>query len=593
MDRKQPSFVGRDELLRAYRDTIHGFSEHSGARAIINLHAITGMGKTWFARLLYDDSEIRARYTCVWISFEPDNPLPGGSVAPKLPADEAVLQTIALLPGGVTRPVTPAPPGLAQLLVACDHVEPRAGAPLMVIVDALNVLEQLLDQEFGTQVWEYLQEQLIKPLIEHQALVLAISQGPLQWSLWDLQQQCASERLPPFDMPETTLLTTQYELQSSAGLIHYVTYGHPASITAVIRNHLEPESRPPLDISALQAPEEDIRQRLEHLSERDQDALAVVGLIRRVDANVMRYALEAARMLDPDDGRSLQSRNLIRAYVDAHLLTYRPDTRAYVFAPDVRIVIRDQVFRRDFARYARIYSALSEYYLLLDMSTAQSVRRRGWEAPDFIDWIFYSLGVAIQSISYGPDGAMDLTGLDSWISELVRLWEKLDATQRAVIALNLNRDIEVQEALQSAGLYREVLARLGLSLPIPFAQAPQYMRMVFEYLFRYRLSNRITEKDSTILIQLARYPNGFGREEVRQALMQAQGREPTAAQIATCLVLFSQTYIISYQPSTRTYQMNEWLQQFLARMSDPEQEVPREVGYGNTYPEDEALHRPG
>ena len=97
-----PTFVGREQDLRSYLDTIkHIGRAHVSylTSPISNVHAINGMGKTWLAYEIYRQATTMPHVSCAWIDFEIDSMLPDMvSNSPIISASEGIRQLWKIAP---------------------------------------------------------------------------------------------------------------------------------------------------------------------------------------------------------------------------------------------------------------------------------------------------------------------------------------------------------------------------------------------------------------------------------------------------------------------------------------------------------------
>jgi hypothetical protein len=94
----------------------------------------------------------------------------------------------------------------------------------------------LLDALDDVPYWKWIQEQIIKPLLEqHQSLVLITSQSPLFWHFWELREQ--SELLEPgtFTRAETQAFLQPKGMADMTEELHQLTGGYPLGLEYIVQ----------------------------------------------------------------------------------------------------------------------------------------------------------------------------------------------------------------------------------------------------------------------------------------------------------------------------------------------------------------------
>jgi len=565
----QPSFVGRETLLAEYRETISRYAQGEESHAILNLHAMTGMGKTWFARRLFEDAGVRRQCACAWLSFEPGASLPGDasgvlSLTATVAFEELLKQAT---PPDKQAPGLQLPPALADLPVGFEFV-PGPSERMVVFLDALNMIEQRLDAATSEEAWDALQEQVISRLLEWNRLVLAISQGPLVWTLWELNQAGRSglRPLPPFEPGETARLAERYGLESSAGLIQELTFGHPSSITAIIRHHLEPDARPPLDWPALATPEQELRQRIERLDASTQRAIWRIGVVRFVDVGTIRALLERLELIEAT-GKSQPFHELLTALSRQGLVTRDPAGKIYRFDPGLRVMVRRELRRpENLEEFSRICDTLVDWYLPQSQMPGVARRHAILYPDNLVEWAYFLLNGLNARVIAGETRPEDA---NRWQNELPAVWRAIeDPDRRQAFGNALLNDPEVRDLLESLGLHRITCTELGRDLDLQQEHAERYLRIAYDALVSQRLTHRIADRDVCVLALLARRADGFDRDDLAHAVKEVYGTHPAPQQVRAYLALFSQAFAIAYRSDTRRFVVNEWLQQFLTRLVD-------------------------
>lgn len=230
------SQVKRTELLNLVRekaDKIEAGTELP--RFIINVHGIVGIGKTSLLEQVFD--EFQHDYSVIYLNFDREDhkrhPERVGSWANVL----NLLRTLAVpsfeyLPDHIVvaqekRPASDVPlifngfPDTPEALK--DRL--KAGKPLLMLLDSLDELPY----------WKWIQEHIIKPLLDQQrTLFIITSQSRLGWHFWELREQTRTIELGPFTSQETKEFLTIHQKEQWTDYLYEVTEGYPLGLVHMV-----------------------------------------------------------------------------------------------------------------------------------------------------------------------------------------------------------------------------------------------------------------------------------------------------------------------------------------------------------------------
>lgn len=444
-----------DQLARDYRD---GDTPHM---PIINLWGITGIGKSYIVRnLLTTTPHLRV----LWLDF-----------AAQSSDTDAAAQRTALpshLPMHATRLT------LAQLIERLDATE-LFGTPSRAVFDwqdepidsndqtvtCLSPQTQvpldpshppqlvLLDGIDDLPYWQWVQEYVIRPLIERPVQVQAplpcvvvTSQMPLFWHFWELRERCEMVEVPPFDPEETTqfLALAQHrhpDLLRYTTALHTATEGYPYGL-AYARDRL---------INVLEA-------RI-----RDLDPLSLTGimpylaLVRRPNKRMMRTMLDTVQ---PPAWNTLLGQGVAPFdAIDDGLAKLAQigtiDRHSQCVTPAVRQHVERETRARDRATYRAICEVLAREYQRRLRNTANK------EVHFFLDWLYYATSVQLLDRQTAQPPACEASApTPSFVAELKQLIG-ITGLLEDNLTEHFANDTELQQRLYQAGTLTLVCELLG------------------------------------------------------------------------------------------------------------------------------------
>lgn len=235
--------VRRETVLELVKQRIHKIEEqYELPRLIVNVHGLVGIGKTCLVRqiftyfnehaypvilLNFDHQEQPAHQECVRSWSEVLNTLRKHPCLARIPntiestqGDEQSIESLSI--------ISCESDDFAQRI--------EEGKPLLLLLDALDDLPY----------WKWVQEHVIKPLLDQQrTLVVATSQSPVFWHFWELREQSTPTSLESFSLEETQTYLQQFGKADIADEVYRITGGYPMGLDYIV--HEIPAS-PPQDI---------------------------------------------------------------------------------------------------------------------------------------------------------------------------------------------------------------------------------------------------------------------------------------------------------------------------------------------------------
>ncbi len=410
-----------------------------GRLPLLNLVGAPGMGKSYLLRQVSE--RMAPDHPVVTIDFAtPITTWAAGSgvLAPLLPADG---------PG-------PEHPALAALGLALTARLPETispEAPWLLLLDGLDDLEQ----------WPAVQRTLIKPVAERTpALVLLASRAPLNWHFWELRERCQPVTLPQLVLDETLAIAKQAARGPLGRPLHDLALGHPAAIETLLRHFT---GAPPPE-----GPE----PRLGELSAPARAVVAVVGVMRSVQAPVMQRLLNrflAGWSSAPTRTPRILQDVLIELKGRGHI-DYNQEQRT-VFTRALRRAVEAELRRDNPQRLMAIYHELEEIYY------ERLVEQPGAEPRAFNEWLYFS----VMPLHHGQGSS------ERWVERLRGLCRRA-AEAGADLPAQVYRDQDLIARLEESGCLDAVHAALLEHVPIDAAvftqDAASYSRYVADLLRR-------------------------------------------------------------------------------------------------------------
>lgn len=422
-----PAPDARSAILKRIVDDLDTLARRQELpRPIINIHGAPGIGKTSLLR--------RVRERC-------------GESYPLVAWDASGGDSSE--PGGLGHP-------LRRLLAALrPHGRPDgAGRPLLLLLDNLN--------DIG--FWKQVQEQVIKPLLKRDdVLIVCASRAPLFWHFWEVRERCATQPLYAFSEAETEQFLRGYDRELLTHAAYKLTLGYPQALVQLVRrldddlDEVEPRPEESFD--------------LDRLSPATRAIAMVVGLARLVDVPLMERMLLRFQPASAAQGRRNDLYTTLIELRSQHLFyPYRRDRQAYRLRRALRQAVAAQLYAEDPEHYLEICDYLAQSYQ--EQLREQPVTG----AAALIEWIYFSTERLAGGASAG------------WLEQARRLFATGKLDLPTVVAL-LHEDSELLGKLRAAGLLEGIKAivrdylddRAGIPLGLEFRfSRDEIVRPLFE-----------------------------------------------------------------------------------------------------------------
>jgi hypothetical protein len=300
--------------------------------SVVNLHGIVGIGKSHI--LHYAFAHFRTSHTVIWCTFdELDKALHPDHVVTWTEAARIMRQhpDYAYLPeqscikhkDGTLQEVP------LSLLCQMD-IQQTATAPHLLLLDGVDDLD--------ASAWKWLQEYLIKPLLERpNTLIVCVSQSPILWHFWEIRDRGTLLQAKPFTLEETYAFLRLYDRELLAPPLYALTLGYPIALKTAL-SLLEKETEP-LTISHTTC----IDQAQRNLSPKSYHLLVTLGggSIRRVEKRLLRQIMQDY-VPDTSDNQcdqiitsalfELKAHHYLESYHKGHPLRFTPSFRSAITA---------------------------------------------------------------------------------------------------------------------------------------------------------------------------------------------------------------------------------------------------------------------
>lgn len=572
-----PRSAERRRVYPYIEKLIHGDS----STKILNIYGLAGIGKTWLAYQLFAELPQLFPVTTVWIDFE-------GARRP--PVDPArPIEALERIDDLAIREDTPLysrlnPEALRQfslsfpqLSVQWQRSSMQANGPLVVFFDGVNLLSELAYRAvtgvgLAEPPWEYLQRKIIKPLVSYQdILVICLSQSPLRWSYFELDQGERVEKLPLQTMPQAEVgeLLAGHGVASFLDVVYADTAGHPGSIEYVLFNDHGPAiarnaGRPDL----LPEPEDEGLTALASLAEQPdliRGLLQAIGLLRIVDIPSLQ---DVPKLLEGAAG-SPSGQPSIRLLQE--VLTICRNT-----TPPLVLEVRrgnalqlqtSSAFRRSveqlfigqgrLQRYAELQGELQTYYL------------QRWEDEQLPwllrEWLYFFLNrLRLQLIhDLGGPGRQVFIHLDKFLREInSRLApQALPLVKEDPELIKLLRFIDLHIDPEK-GDYVERNPEPALHLKMSHDWlAKRWAALPVRWLFREKIPREYLshEHETVLLWLLEEYGSGFNVQQLREGFRKLFDRDPSLPVLHSYLARYSEINLISYDYGSHQFVFSRWL----------------------------------
>jgi|GEM_PF-6420553 len=546
-------YIQRDlEVLNTINVDLSRVSSDDAARkSIYNLHGIAGIGKTYVIQQIFDI--FQKMYDVIWLDFKGQSDIN----TPMQNSDQlnlkyttwtnmfAILETVPALKGHLPEQVIyddklSLPLEHMDKLLLQHSLDGTFQRPLLLLLDSLDNLPY----------WKWFQEQIIKPLIElRHTIIVCVSRAPLNWHYWELRESCESYEIPSF----TKLETHKFLTQSHRGLLSETIYklagGYPLALqqfvhmldapVAVMQNRY---ALPPIQ--------------LEQLQPKTREVLLRVGVMRRVNIEIMQDLLEDDQILSTQQLRlmlrEIREQNLIQSYHDT----------SDRFIPELRAWLRNATDRAEYLECCKIIA--DRYYEI-------AKNQPKTEDTAIIEWVFFStepfdLGEFETQLEWQTKlrelrtSIQRVYALQSHLApNLVKLLyldgELLDKLFRLDLLSNVHEEILSLFQYKQLSLQREVGRACSKTLEI---LGERFMGMTHDDFVSFETTLRNLRPAGELV--------GFNQDELRENITNqwpALEHRPTRS-LNELIVLMSGDGILQYDRKQRLYRFHPVIDQLLS-----------------------------
>lgn len=328
---------------------------------IVNMHGIAGMGKTVALKQL--STAVGDTYSVIWLNFA--RPISHDHNAIALDASPVVSLDIALKT-------------LEEVFEELrDQLDPPEGNYELQVEYTLSqgsnaVRLLLLDGLDDLPLWRWLQESVIKPLVEEDThtLILCASQAPLFWDFWELRDQCEPYELQPLSDAEINAFLEPYHLSAKlmGDTIKNYTQGYPLAVHTLAEQLVgsSSNSQEMIDLPGT-------------LSDAELTVLETVGVIRLLEGDVLRTLLEQFGHPKSDVNKVMIS--LLAKLKSARLLREARLGQPEQLTRELRNTVRSRISQE---RYQQLCDALAEIYKL------RAIQRPKTALYACIEWLYFA-----------------------------------------------------------------------------------------------------------------------------------------------------------------------------------------------------------
>ncbi len=440
-DSESAKQVERGAMLKYVHEHLDQLKETTDGilAIIINFYGVTGIGKTILNSQIF--KHFRHDYPLIWLDFDPERTSPLKS--DPVPLTEAMEQlrsisalkylpdTIRLPDGATVSPKT------ISLRFTATSLQQHEASPLIIILDHLDDLPY----------WKWLQEEIIKPLLDQQrVLIICTSQSPLFWHFWELREICKLYDIKPFSAIETQAFLRANGAEWLADLLaqsaQITLQGYPLGLYYMLEVLAQADSLG--EFNPANAPEDttDWLNRLHDMSDITRTMLRYAGLLRRIEVPVIQNILD---MVQPGWHGSHTVHQVLLEQVlpelreQQCLLPYQRQQPYRLLRP-LRYILDEQLRHEEPERYRQICQYLEQSYY--ERFYARPIDK----APLLNEWLYFST-VA--------DHGLYFLDSDRWYRRVQHLFERARLPGKQ-IAMLLYKDHELLSRLHTAGLWRRI-----------------------------------------------------------------------------------------------------------------------------------------
>lgn len=427
--------IERTEVLDITSDLLDAVEDGEQPRQrIVNIFGIAGIGKSQAINQIY--TNFSPRYPTLLVS------LSSGAVGTVAADDEVLsfadlvarLRALPGLDGQLELPTGSNLESSAFTLTAQQF--PVGDQPFLLLFDGVGDFSQ----------WRWLQEAVIKPLLEKkQAVLVLTSYLKLQW-LWELEEHCVSHDLATFTPDQIKSYLAQAGLDNllplTANILDY-TQGYPLAVRFLVERLRHETTGSPLSPIEAEAA-------LASFSPATRSLLDQIGVIRLVEVDVMLNLLE--HLGNPAIGRA----DVLKALMELTTEQKLQDTSQGLprqLAPRLRQAVRTLLDREAYLRICRT---------LADTYWQRANERPKTQAHALLEWLYFSSELVKDQGSHERE---------EWMARLRQLFQRAiavhqedRATANPVLFVLFYRDRELIDQLKQAGLDDAVSAQLNIFL---------------------------------------------------------------------------------------------------------------------------------
>ena len=371
-------------------DILHTVSDRLGqlgagdelTQPVINLVGITGIGKTCVLQQLFDTH--KSSYNLLWLGFnlkdapQPQSDKHNPTLALQQRSWTAVAEQLNALLGPYDQigtqvvfdsQVAQSLDQLGDILIA-QVAQSEQNRPLLLLLDSLDHLPY----------WKWLQEQLIKPLLERdRTVIVCASQTELYWHFWEIRERRETREIGGFTLDETRQFLKNYHAELLAETVQKLTGGYP-----LVLKHFAAQLT---TLPTTPDPTHPIHQGMAQLSEDARHILSQVGLLRREQVVVMQTLL--GDLSGEDWSTPEQYWRLQQALHEFHNYGFidRSHDSFERFTPELRHVVCEQLAPHEYLRRCTIIA--NTYY-------TTAFKHPKTAADSLAEWLFFSSTVLLH-----------------------------------------------------------------------------------------------------------------------------------------------------------------------------------------------------
>lgn len=552
--------------LQTYLDQLKSSSDGIPT-IIVNLYGITGIGKTILNSQIFE--RFRQDYPVIWLDFDPNrasplksDPVPVTEVLEQLRSISALqyLPDTIELPDGTSA----SPEPIRFTTTGLHNCET---SPLIIILDHLDDL----------RYWKWLQEKIIKPLLDQQrVLIICSSQSPLFWHFWELREICNLYPVEPFSPTETQAFLGAFGAERLAELLaqsaQIALHGYPLGLYHMLRVFgIIPADADRTDESTpanALGDTIDWLNRLHDMSEMTQIILRYAGLLRRIEVPVIQDILD---MVQPGwHGTHTVHQVLLEQVLpelreQQCLLPYERQQPYRLLLP-LRYTLDEQLRHEEPERYRQICHRLEQIYY--ERFYAQPMNN----APLLNEWLYFST-VAEHGL-YTLEPAR-------WDRRVQDLFERARLPGKQIATL-LYKDQELLSRLHTAGLWSRIQQLLHKHISTSAPDHPLLNETELVQL-RRQLLRRLNQEppldtiqpigelerflDTIARLEIARLESDFALRDLIAYLRERSIQPDNPAVIQDRVALLHSCGILTYDRGKRTYRLNDLIR--ILMKSDP------------------------